>query len=92
MARADWSLRLPRPLVIPKVTTLTTLATSARSLRSICRRTSAISGRGGTSPPNSTKPLPAATRLGWRLRYKLEFGRCSILNRLTSTVRDRFLG
>jgi hypothetical protein len=26
IARADWSLRLPRPLVIPKVTTLTTLA------------------------------------------------------------------
>jgi hypothetical protein len=26
MARSDWSLRLPRPLIIPKVMTLATLA------------------------------------------------------------------
>ena len=48
MARSDWSLRLPRPLIIQKVMTLATLA-DVRTLimRSICRRAlSAISGRG----------------------------------------------
>jgi hypothetical protein len=58
---ADWSRRLPRPIIIPKVMTVATLA----DVRTLMRHLPAgmSNGRNGvTSPPSSPRPPLVPTR------------------------------